>query len=237
MSFVANEVGSGYYRRCMTWTDVGMLDDGTPHWEYVKWIHPPTTRKEAVASIKMLNMHGWQYAMLRCTGCGVHHNQAAWTGEFCENCNPEAALEKIMSKPKFQPKEGDIWQLPKAGSPMWTKQWGYKGSSTAPYIISHRSTLVGMSNGATTTDGWACSCPNFTRKTPRVPCKHILNVMIKEGLGGTISSPAVKMANVDDAKLRAFQEWERQQAALKAGNKPTAGAKLALFGVTTRKFR
>lgn len=131
-------------------------------------------------------------------------------------------------------KEGDIWKLPKANSPLWTEQWAYQGSAKSPYIVSKRP--EDRADGSTTKDGWACACPNFTRHTPRTDCKHILKVIVNEGLG-SVKPTAVKMASVDDKKLKAFEEWERQQAALKSGNKPTTGAKLNLFGVTTRKFR
>ena len=129
---------------------------------------------------------------------------------------------------------GDIWELPKANSPMWTQQWGYQGSAKTPYIISKRD--EDRADGATTKDGWACSCMSFTRNTPRTPCKHILNVIVKYGLG-KVAVAAAKMANVDEQKLKEFEKWQREQAALKSDNKPTAGAKLNLFGATTRKFR
>lgn len=134
---------------------------------------------------------------------------------------------------KIVRKEGDIWKLPKANSPMWTEQWGYQGSAKAPYIISRRD--EGHANGSTTSEGWACACPNFTRHTPRTDCKHILNVKLKEGMG--VKKGAVKMASVDDAKMKAFEKWEREQAERDAGNVTTAGKKLNLFGATTRKFR
>lgn len=141
---------------------------------------------------------------------------------------------KPISPPYMVRKEGEIWQLPKANSPMWTTQWGYQGSAKTPYIISSKP--EDTANGSTTKDGWACSCMNFTRHTPRTPCKHILNVQLKHGLGAVKQSTA-KLASVDDAKMKAFEAWQREQAARKAGNKPTAGAKLNLFGATTRKFR
>jgi hypothetical protein len=158
-----------------------------------------------------------------------------------KNQKSTATLAYPVNKPplfsaagKFQPKVGDIWELPKSNSPMWTQQWGYQGSAKAPYIISRRD--EGHANGSTTNDGWACSCMSFTRNTPRTPCKHILNVIVKYSLG-VVKTATAKMANVDDAKLKEFEKWQREQAALKAGNNPTAGAKLNLFGATTRKFR
>jgi hypothetical protein len=146
--------------------------------------------------------------------------------------NVSTFSEKIVPKHK----EGDIWRLLKTNSPMWTSQWGYQGSATAPYIVSKKPD--DMSNGSTTSDGWACSCMNFTRHTPRTPCKHILNVMVKEGVAG-VNKPRVKLANVDVEKMKAFEVWQREQAARKKDVDPTAGArvKLILFGTTSRKFR
>lgn len=140
---------------------------------------------------------------------------------------------QYIPKPTLVRKEGDIWKLPKASSPMWTDQWGYQGSAKTPYVVSHRSENA---NGATTEDGWACSCANFTRHTPRTKCKHILNVMLKEGM--TVGAATAKIANVDQKKLAAFEKWEKEQAAIKAGAPaPTAGVKLNIFGATGRRFR
>jgi hypothetical protein len=140
---------------------------------------------------------------------------------------------QVVNKPVH--KEGDIWKLDKSNSPMWTEQWGYQGSAKLPYIISKKP--EDCANGSTTVDGWACSCMNFTRHTPRTCCKHILNVMLKEGLGK--AKPIVKgLATLTDSDEAEFMKWKRDQAALKKGAaEPTAGAKLNLFGATKRKFR
>jgi len=199
---------------------------------------------------------------LRCNWCRKKVHET-YKGGFCSDCG-HAATEAKMATKKYGPgspqwkmlplnpsmtkaqvelvsainktirKEGDIWKLAKGNSPMWTEQWGYQGSAKAPYIISSKPKE--QANGSTTSDGWACSCMSFTRNTPRTPCKHILNVMLKEGvtIGG---KPVLKTASLTDADEKAFLEWKRQQAALKSDNKPTAGAKLNLFGATTRKFR
>jgi hypothetical protein len=150
-----------------------------------------------------------------------------------QNAAPPTFFWEPAKKPTLVRKEGDIWKLPKASSPMWTEQWGYQGSAKTPYVVSHRSENA---NGSTTEDGWACSCANFTRHTPRTKCKHILNVMLKEGMA--VKSATAKIANVDQKKLAAFEKWEKEQAALKSGAPaPTAGVKLNIFGATGRKFR
>ena len=190
---------------------------------------------------------------LRCNWCRQACNET-YRGGFCYTCGKEKKMAtkkygpgstqwkllpmgKVTTASPLTHKEGDIWKLPKSNSPMWTDQWGYQGSAKAPYIVSKKD--EGHSNGSTTADGWACSCMSFTRHTPRTPCKHILNVMMKEGLGqaGKKTLSKVGLATLTDADESAFLEWKRQQAALKVGNVPTAGAKLNLFGATTRKFR
>jgi len=155
------------------------------------------------------------------------------TGQWEAQKTPLAHLiNGALSKPTLVRKEGDIWKLPKASSPMWTEQWGYQGSSKTPYIISRRS--EGINGFIMTDDGWACSCPNFTRNTPRTPCKHILNIKLNEGIA---APKAAKLARVDDKTLAEFEKWQREQAAAKKPT-PTAGdAKLNLFGATGRKFR
>lgn len=181
---------------------------------------------------------------LCCTRCHRTCN-ATYKFGFCYECHTgrenmsmkkKSDVEKLLAykglpvgaKPVVR-KEGDIWKLPKSTSPMWTQQWAYQGSSVTPYVVSHRSEGV---NGSTTGEGWACSCMNFTRHTPRTDCKHILNIKLKEGVGAVAGQ--VKLANVDDEKLAAFEAWQREQA---AKEKPVGDAKLKIFGATGRKFR
>lgn len=149
---------------------------------------------------------------------------------------PKKALADL-GYAKFEPKSpkirtvGEIWPLSNLSAPFQSTQWGYQGSAKVPYVITSYLT---KRDGAVTGDGWACSCRSFTQNTPRTPCKHILNVMLKEGK--TTNKTAVKLANVNDEKLKAFEKWEREQAAKKPVN-PTAGAKLKYFGATGRRFR
>lgn len=242
-----SKIGSGYMRRNLDWVGKGILDDGMPRWEYLKWnellpgFAVPHSLKEAQNVINLLNKRAkasagkWQYALLRCSSCGVYHNQSSWVGIHCDSCKEQGEMKYGSAKVGPQlviRKEGDIWKLPKSTSPMWTEQWGYQGSSKVPYIVSHNSQKI---DGSTTSDGWACSCPNFTRHTPRTPCKHILNVQIKEGLTA-VPKAVAKLANVDAEKLKAFEAWEREQAAAKKQG-PASRSKLNLFGETGRKFR
>lgn len=113
----------------------------------------------------------------------------------------------MMPKAPVKHSEGDIWDLPAVNAPFMSKQWGYQGSSSTPYIITRYQT---KRDGAVTKDGWACSCMNFTRKTPRTECKHILKVMMQSGVKPTAEA---KMAGVADDTLKAFQKWQREQAA------------------------
>lgn len=131
-------------------------------------------------------------------------------------------------------KEGDIWELPKSNSPMWTQQWGYQGSAKEPYIVSHKSQGPYNTNSVTP-EGWACSCKAFTRNMPRVDCKHIVRIKLDTGVSLTTVKKA--MASLDDAEEKAFAEWKRQQAAAKTPVAKEGGNKLNLFGNTGRKFR
>jgi len=140
---------------------------------------------------------------------------------------------KVFGTANAQRKEGDIWEIPQGLSPMWTKQWGYQGSSKTPYVISYNPERI---NGSTTDEGWACSCPNFTRHTPRTPCKHILNVMLKAGMASKAAKGKAVVANASDSELAEFQKWQREKAAAKKDG-PAKDAKLNLFGATGRKFR
>lgn len=163
------------------------------------------------------------------------------TGDLQQKYNPVKGKWELlplqspegMTKPMLVRKEGDIWKLPRSSSPMWTNQWGYQGSSKVPYIISHNSQKL---DGSATDDGWACSCPGFTRRTPRTPCKHILNVRLNEGIVTPKAKTQTQVANLDDKTAAEFEKWQREKAAAKST--PTAGdAKLNLFGSTGRKFR
>lgn len=203
--------------------DVEIVVDGHPDW-YVKW----DTQGDPI-------MHD-EFGSLRCNRCKRVCSETH-KGGICGTCKgAEKAMAFIDGKakgPQLVRKEGDIWKMDKSNSPMWTEQWGYQGSSKIPYVISHNPT---RSNGATTNDGWACSCPGFCRNTPRTPCKHILNVRLKEGYVDLHTKGAAKLANVDAAKLKAFEAWEREQAAAKP-KKSIDKANLNLFGATGRKFR
>lgn len=139
----------------------------------------------------------------------------------------------VMPKAPVKHTEGDIWELPAVNAPFMSKQWAYQGSASTPYVITHYQT---KRDGAVTKDGWACSCMNFTRKTPRTECKHILKTMMKSGVKPTAEG---KLAAVPDETLKAFQKWQREQAA--AGVPVGVGAsekgKLNMFENKGRKIR
>ena len=140
-----------------------------------------------------------------------------------------------MKPPVPQRLIGETWELYTGNTPFGSKQWGYQGTAKTPYVITQYHSRV---DGSTTSDGWACSCMNFTRHVPRTPCKHILNIMLKEGQ--TPSGVSVKAAKVSsmltDDDAAAFDQWKREQAE-KKDIKPASGAELTLFGATGRKFR
>lgn len=182
---------------------------------------------------------------LACVKCAKEVSET-YKDDLCYACHVN---EKVMSMPpkiiKLMPlskfgnprNEGDIWKLPIVNSPMWTNQWAYQGSAKQPYIVSHRTD--GQVNGSVTSDGWACSCMNFTRNVPRTECKHILKVMMSEGVTSQSKTAKMKMAGVDDAQLAAFKKWQKEQA--EAGvavlSDSEKAGKMKLFDNTGRKFR
>jgi hypothetical protein len=122
-------------------------------------------------------------------------------------------------------KNGDYRKLPQSSSPLWMSQWAVQGTAKAPYIVSKKVFAANYS-ASTTDQGWACSCPNFTQHTPRTECKHILKVMLGEGVKPngsfqlTWTPPAADctwisrggIASLPDDQQDAFQKFLRQQA-------------------------
>ena len=181
---------------------------------------------------------------LKCAKCKKKVSET-YKGDLCYACHLN---EKVMQMPVKKPKpiplenpkfvkpvrvEGDIWRLPMVNSPMWTTQWAYQGSAKEPYVVSRRTD--GGGGGSVTSQGWACSCRNFTQHSPRTECKHILKVMNSEGF--SVNKAAVAMAGVDDAQLKAFKAWQKQQveAGVAVGVKKEGAMKF--FDKTGRKFR
>jgi hypothetical protein len=174
-----------------------------------------------------------------CTKCGSYTKNGFGNPRLCGPCFT-IKNESVIAKAKATGTNpvrsvGSIWKLDKANAPFNSEQWGYQGTGKLPYVITHYFNKV---DGSTTPDGWACSCMSFTRNVPRTPCKHILNVMLKEGK--TPSNVSAKTAKVSalltDEDAKAFQKWMREQAEKKEVT-PTAGAELKLFGAQGRKFR
>jgi DNA-directed RNA polymerase subunit RPC12/RpoP len=228
----------GFYRRNLSKTSGTMLDNGKPMWEYAKWnliSGVPKTDAEAagrIASWTASGLAGIEFAVVRCVGCTLYHNQADWSGTLCPACSGKGIMKpKPLLKVKLQPvpiaqpmKNGEVRKLPQANSPVWTVQWSVMGTAKMPYIVSR----TGHTNGATTSEGWACSCPNFTQHTPRTECKHILKVMMSEG----VKPSAPPVAALPDEQQEAFQKFLRQQAAAKVPD----GKARPLF-TTGRRFR
>jgi hypothetical protein len=232
----------GYYRRALNDTSGGVLEDGKPMWKYEKWgdtITAPTTVEQVSQKIK-----SWaqvfgpkiEYAVVRCLGCNLYHNQADWSGTHCPACSGKGTVNiEDHVKPSFVKvkkvtppmKNGEVRKLPKSNSPMWTTQWTVQGTAKAPYVVSRTVNP----KGSTTAEGWACSCPNFTQHSPRTECKHILKVMLSEG----VKPSAAPVALMPEDQQEAFQKFLRQQAAAGTPALP-AGASKPLF-TTGRKFR
>lgn len=225
-------LGTGYHRRMQK-------DDGTwDAWEFFSWnfvhLNRPTNRAEAEVWIAGKNkFHGAQYALVQCGKCHIFHNQFDWVGALCTYC---AGEKSVKTNPlKIVRKVGEVWELNPANAPFNSRQWGYQGTAKEPYVVTHYFARV---DGSTTGDGWACSCMSFTRNVPRTPCKHILHVMLQNGVvpkGVSVKAAKVTSVLTDDDAAQ-FEKWKREQAE-KKDIKPTAGNELALFGSTGRKFR
>jgi hypothetical protein len=116
---------------------------------------------------------------------------------------------------------GEIRKLPKANSPLWVEQWAVQGTAAKPYVVSrHIGAKLKVSSNE-----WACSCKNWTTTSPRVECKHILNVILKEKMAMPVSQAR------DAATAKEFAEFQKAKAKKELGIKDD-------WGITeTRKFR
>jgi SWIM zinc finger len=123
------------------------------------------------------------------------------------------------SIPIMNLKNGEIRKLPKANSPMWAEQWAYQGTAKAPYIVSaKKKSGNGMTSGWDQV--WGCSCPDWTKHSPRVDCKHILAVKLKEKIATNLA-PIIG-ANMSPEIKKDFEKFLAQKAAnvVKSGKSP-----------------
>jgi len=212
-------VGSGYYKRRILFSEPDT-------WQFCSWnnctdlnFKPPSTRAIAESHIAEWGDIGglfYQYALVQCSGCHAFHNGSSdWTGGKCFDCMP---VNTNM-------KNGDVRKLPKSSSPMWAEQWACMGTAKVPYIVSRKK----INMGHEIEDNWACSCPDWTRHTPRVECKHIVRVQKKEGLLTVAHKPGATSADA-----AAFEQWKHLQKLKKLG---TAGEVEMVGDRTGRKFR
>jgi hypothetical protein len=177
-----------------------------------------------------------------CVKCGVY-TKKCYPTNLCLNCYT-VKLQSVVSKAKqagIDPpkpfllpkkeavamKNGEVRKLPQANSPLWTEQWAAQGSAKAPYIVSHKKGF----NGATTDEGWACSCKDFTSHTPRADCKHICWVKKAEGI--TMTAPPI--AALPKEQQEAFKQFLPQQA--QKGNPVDKIDKPKPFVTQGRRFR
>jgi hypothetical protein len=177
-----------------------------------------------------------------CVKCGVY-TKKSYPTNLCGNCYV-VKLQSVVSKAKqagIDPpkpfllpkketvamKNGEVRKLPQANSPLWTEQWAAQGSAKAPYIVSHKKGF----NGATTDEGWACSCKDFTSHTPRADCKHICWVKKAEGIAMT----APPIAALPKEQQEAFKQFLLQQA--QKGNPVDKIDKPKPFVTQGRRFR
>ena len=104
---------------------------------------------------------------------------------------------------------GEIRKLPKANSPMWSEQWAYQGTAKSPYIVSAKKKAGnGITSGWDQT--WGCSCPDWTKHSPRVDCKHILAVKLKEKIQVTPSD--LMSGNMNPETKKEFEKFLAQKS-------------------------
>jgi hypothetical protein len=107
-------------------------------------------------------------------------------------------------------KNGEIRKLPKANSPMWTEQWAYQGTAKAPYIVSVKKKAGnGVTSGWDQT--WACSCPDWTKHNPRVDCKHVLAIKLKEKI--QVNPADLMSGNMNPETKKEFESFLAQKQA------------------------
>jgi hypothetical protein len=137
-------------------------------------------------------------------------------------------------------KNGEVRKLPKSSSPMWSEQWAAQGTAKVPYIVSRKAGnkryakewKKALWGNNATEDGWACSCADFTRHTPRAECKHIIRVQKKEGLLTPVNAGAGLLPSQQAAFAKFLaQEKIKKIAAANTGDINMVGDK------TGRKFR
>ena len=97
---------------------------------------------------------------------------------------------------------GEIRKLPKANSPMWSEQWAYQGTAKSPYIVSAKK--------AGWDQTWGCSCPDWTKHSPRVACKHILAVQLKEKI--QVTPPDLMSGNMNPETKKEFEKFLAQKS-------------------------
>jgi hypothetical protein len=70
------------------------------------------------------------------------------------------------------------------GNSVYKNRWHVLGSAKFPYVVSE-----------TTHGDWLCSCPAWTKNSPREDCKHIFRVKLERALSWDEHTPAVTMAS------------------------------------------
>jgi len=92
---------------------------------------------------------------------------------FCKyGCFNEPTIQKAKQKKhpilimKVDKLEDEITET--VPNPKWLRQFDVTGSSGSNYTVSQEKLST----------YWHCSCPAWTRNTPRTDCKHILKVKL-----------------------------------------------------------
>ena len=137
------------------------------------------------------SVYGVPYAM--CTTCGKTRPRPRAKKPL--TLGPSGDIPSNMQN-------GEIRKLPKANSPMWSEQWAYQGTAKSPYIVSAKK--------AGWDQTWGCSCPDWTKHSPRVACKHILAVQLKEKI--QVTPPDLMSGNMNPETKKEFEKFLAQKS-------------------------
>ena len=83
------------------------------------------------------------------------------------------------------------------------------GTAKTPYIITaRRKPEDGVKTGWDYV--WSCSCPNWTKNMPRLDCKHVIGVKLKEKVLIDIT-PAEWKPSLDPEMKKEFEKFLAQK--------------------------
>ena len=172
---------------------------------------------------------------MTCSDCGKSTTQTYADGMcyLCLKYRQQKDYAEAQEK-KIKMQQGEIRKLPKSNSPMFVEQWSYQGSAKAPYIVSWKPVNHPTQTGVRE---WQCSCKSWTTTVPRVACKHIIAIQLKEKIlvmAPPTKHPLILIKPVGDHVVISKDEHEEYKKFLAARGTRKAGNQ---FDEEGRKFR